>query len=241
MIFLRKTRKKVVGKKWKSKLFDNQISKMVLIKWFTLVVQDLGIKPLKRRENPFRSHRYLALLPLVLLVILCIGSCQPQLDRVAQSTRNSYQFQLKQATHQPAQKVGTDQILLHLQIASTEPNQDLVFNQLSGGREPYANWLNKLLFGLDKHIELNSGKVKEVPLSQYMMERNFGMTPGRTFLLAFPRYWEGEDLLDKDHDFLEVSIEEFGLHTGTVRLQLSLPLETPQSADLKSQTDYQHL
>ena len=96
---------------------------------------------------------------------------------------------------------------------------DLVYSRLR--REGYARygvWLERLLFGLEEHLTLEVGDV-EVPCSGYVMERNYGMAPARTFLVSFPARYDGLDLRAAAPATLV--LDEFGLGTGSVALRFS--------------------
>lgn len=94
-----------------------------------------------------------------------------------------------------------------------EPTQgDLVYNSLHRqGYDAYRQWLHRLLFGLQSKITLRTEEIDEIPLSVYRMDRSYGMSRHRTFLLAFPATIDDTDLRNGS---VELVVEEFGLRTG---------------------------
>lgn len=86
---------------------------------------------------------------------------------------------------------------------------DLVYRRLGVG--DYEGWLQTLLFGLHDRLVLRAGAVDVTP-SGYNMERTYGMTPSRTFLVSFPK----ADLPLERGGEVDFAIEEFGLGTGSV-------------------------
>ncbi|MCB9234602.1 MAG: hypothetical protein H6581_23300 [Bacteroidia bacterium] len=93
---------------------------------------------------------------------------------------------------------------------------DLVY-----GNSDFFDRLNFLMFGLDEFISLQTNEGEEIPLENYSMDRTFGLTGGRTFLLAFPATWNGNKL--EDSGKLTLVLKEFGLQTGEVRLSWNPP------------------
>ncbi len=103
-----------------------------------------------------------------------------------------------------------------------EPKEgDLVYSSLENqGFGAYQQWIRKLLFGLQEKITLTTDTVEEVPLSVYRMDRTFGMSKSRTFLLAFPSAFNASDLTSSP---VTLVIEEFGLRTGRIRFTFDIP------------------
>ena len=91
---------------------------------------------------------------------------------------------------------------------------DLVYERLGSGHGAYADWLRRLLFGLEGHAALVAGG-EPIPPSLYHLERTFGMAPHRRLLLAFPAERGGRPLREGDGP-VELRLGEFGLGTGAL-------------------------
>ena len=98
---------------------------------------------------------------------------------------------------------------------------DLVYAQLEKGFDVYSAWLQRLLFGLQEEMQLKLADGTQVPLASYQMDRNYGVSPSRTFILSFPAHFEGKDLLQEKS--FRVELAEFGLGTGRVQFKQELP------------------
>lgn len=109
-------------------------------------------------------------------------------------------------------------------ILTPTDESDLVYAQLSKGFDNYSQWLQRLLFGLHEEIHLELGDGTEVPLASYQMDRNYGVSPSRSFLLSFPRQFNEQDLLKESR--LTLVIGEFGLGTGKVFFSQKIPYPT---------------
>ncbi|RNC79739.1 MAG: hypothetical protein ED557_14575 [Balneola sp.] len=106
------------------------------------------------------------------------------------------------------------------------PNDDtdLIYAKMGQGFNSYSQWLQKLLFGIKDEINLQLPDGTEIPVVDYRMDRNYGTSPSRTFLLTFPKEWNGEQLMKQDYLLLEIN--EFGLGTGKVQAKFSMPFPT---------------
>ena len=111
-------------------------------------------------------------------------------------------------------------LYFQLTIGYEDPNRDIVFASMAGGFGNYSQWLQKLLFGLQEKITLETALLDEVPLDTYHMERSYGMTKDRTLLLMFPEQFNGINLRDHANARLKLRIAEFGLSTGTVSFEM---------------------
>ena len=100
-------------------------------------------------------------------------------------------------------------------------DSDLVYTRMSQGFDSYSQWLQNLLFGIGEEITIRLPDGAEVPLVDYRMDRNYGASASRTFLLTFPKAWNGEQLMEQES--LTLQIDEFGLGTGAVKARFSLP------------------
>lgn len=109
---------------------------------------------------------------------------------------------------------------LYFYLTITPTDGDLVYQTLhQRGYGAYQAWLERLLFGLQKKIMLQTDGGDEVPLSIYRMERSFGTSKARTFLLAFPATFNDRDVRAES---VRLVIEEFGLRTGAVSFDFDL-------------------
>lgn len=122
-----------------------------------------------------------------------------------------------------------------LTVAPTDGELDPVYHRPSHDAQGgYAAWLNKLLFGLDEHFTLSAPTVQDIPVGAYQFDRSFGLTKARTFSLAFPATFDGVDL--RSERAWTLTVEEFGLGTGTVAFTFKRPfssaaLSLPGSAE----------
>lgn len=104
-----------------------------------------------------------------------------------------------------------------LTIGFSDQNRDLVYSK--GGS--YSDWLQKLLFSMDEYLEMETTELEEVTLLHYRMERTYGMTSSRTFLLVFPKAFNDKKVLDAEK--ITIKLEEFGLGTGPIHFSFELP------------------
>ncbi|MBI5216820.1 MAG: hypothetical protein HY960_13795 [Ignavibacteriae bacterium] len=111
-----------------------------------------------------------------------------------------------------------------LTIGYEDGKRDIEYESMKAGFQHYSAWLNKLLFSMQEYIYIETPSGDEVPLSLYNMERTYGMTKEREYLLLFPRTFNERDVLSKTHEWLNFHIEEFGCNTGSLNVQFTLPL-----------------
>ncbi|MFV1883190.1 MAG: hypothetical protein ACMZ7B_01675 [Balneola sp.] len=107
-------------------------------------------------------------------------------------------------------------------IITPEDGSDLIYEKMQQGFGAYSEWLQKLLFGIKEEITLVTPDGQEVPLIGYQMDRNYGVAKSRSFLLTFPKSWNGKEI--EEHDSFKIRIDEFGLGTGRVTVKYSTPL-----------------
>lgn len=107
-------------------------------------------------------------------------------------------------------------IYFKLTICPLDKNKDLIYDKMNAGFGNYSEWLQKLLFSLNEYIYLQKENGDEVPLSFYHMDRNYGMSNERNFLLIFPREFNGKEIETDAIGKISVIAEEFGLHTNTI-------------------------
>lgn len=112
-------------------------------------------------------------------------------------------------------------LYFRLRISPTT-GEDLIYARMGQGFGSYSQWLQKLLFGIKEEIELVLPDAETVPLVHYQMDRNYGTTNSRTFMLAFPRHWNGQNI--QDNEYIRLRINEFGLGSGRVQFRYELPL-----------------
>lgn len=95
-----------------------------------------------------------------------------------------------------------------------EDNQRDIEYQNGGNFEQYSNWLQTLLFRFEEFIYIQSDAFGELHPSLCHMERIYGGFKHRNILVQFPKYLDGNNLLDKMP--IEVCLKEFGLGSGPV-------------------------
>lgn len=116
---------------------------------------------------------------------------------------------------------GYDSSLQFKLIITPVGDSDLIYAKMGGGFDSYSQWLQKLLFGIKEEITLKTKNGTEIPLIDYRMDRNYGTLKSRTFLLTFSKEWNGEDILDQTQ--ISIRLDEFGLGTGRIIVNYSLP------------------
>lgn len=114
-----------------------------------------------------------------------------------------------------------DNLYFRLRISPTT-GEDLIYAKMGQGFGSYSQWLQKLLFGIKEEIELVLPDGETVPLIHYQMDRNYGTSNSRTFMLAFPQQWNGREI--QDNEYIRLRINEFGLGSGRVQFRYELPL-----------------
>lgn len=133
---------------------------------------------------------------------------------------------LKQKQDLQAYTESFEQLVQFKLIITPTDDSDLVYAQLSRGFDTYSNWLQRLLFGLKEEIHLEMEDGTEVPLANYQMDRNYGVSPSRSFILSFPAMYNGKIVLEEQRLTLEIG--EFGLGTGLVQFRQQLPYPSIQ-------------
>jgi hypothetical protein len=117
-----------------------------------------------------------------------------------------------------SEKIQLDKsIFFCLTLGFEDGKRDIEYDSMAGGFEQYSSWTQLLQFGLNKYITLYSEKTGEIPLSFYRMERTFGITKSRDFLLTFPVQFNKIDIR-KISSGLKLIIKEFGLRTGDITI-----------------------
>ena len=114
-----------------------------------------------------------------------------------------------------------DNLYFRLRISPTT-GEDLIYAKMGQGFGSYSQWLQKLLFGIKEEIELVLPDAETIPLVHYQMDRNYGTSISRTFMLAFPGEWNGRDV--QENEYIRLRINEFGLGSGRVQFRYELPL-----------------
>lgn len=104
-----------------------------------------------------------------------------------------------------------------LSVQNTKTGRSIEFANFNKIYYDGKTWIERLLFGMREFIFLKTANGKEIPLSLYNMERNYGLTNELKFMIYFPRYYEKKDLLNNKELSLFM-IREFGLSTGEVDL-----------------------
>lgn len=113
-----------------------------------------------------------------------------------------------------SKKSTEDFLVFVLTIENSNPRGNIEFINFNKKYSDNKTWIEKLLFSMKQNISMEFDN-KEIPLSFYNMERNFGVTKDLKFMLYFPRYDNKIDLLDHK-DSIELKINEFCLYTGSV-------------------------
>jgi len=96
--------------------------------------------------------------------------------------------------------------------------RDIVYNKSNNGFDGYSQWLNKLLFSLESYIYLSTADIDEIPPSLCYLERSYGMTKYRNFLIEFPKVFDNKNKIN-EYDAIKLTIDEFGLGTGNLKFE----------------------
>ena len=123
----------------------------------------------------------------------------------------------------------SNSIYFILTIGYADEKKDIEYQKMSTGFNDYTTWLNTLLFSMNKYIYMDTPNIDEIPLSIYQMDRTFGITKKRSFLLVFPKYFNNVNLLKEE--WLKINIKEFGLGIGIVSLKFVLPFQEINLSD----------
>lgn len=118
-------------------------------------------------------------------------------------------------------KESYEQNLYFKMVVTPIEDVDLIYTKLGDGFDSYSQWLQKLLFGIKEELTLITSDKQEIPLLSYQMDRNYGASTSRSFLLTFPKNWQGQEVLSGSRFLLRV--DEFGLGVGRVQLPFSVP------------------
>ncbi len=108
-------------------------------------------------------------------------------------------------------------------IGFEDDKGDIVFKKMQQGYKDYGEWFQRLAFGLKEHIFMKTESIAEVPLDIYHMERTFGMTKDRTFLLVFPKKFNEQELLQSEQ--IDIVLKEFGLGAGRIKMSFEPPFD----------------
>ncbi len=92
-------------------------------------------------------------------------------------------------------------------------NNDLL-KQLPRDNNDFANWTNKLTFGMGQEVSLQNEKGEEFALKDYVYPRMYGSSRANTMMFIF----------SKTSDFTDdmiFTLNEFGLGTGELNFRIS--------------------
>ena len=110
-------------------------------------------------------------------------------------------------------------------IGYEDPKRDIEYDKMREGFGEYSQWMQKLVFQMKEYIYLETAATGEVPLALYDMQRTFGITKDRTFLLVFPRKFNEQDIASEQNKEIMLWIKEFGLQTGSINMDFDLPFK----------------
>jgi len=110
-----------------------------------------------------------------------------------------------------------------LKIGYIDGKRDIEYESMKSGYGNYSQWMQRLAYTMNRFIYLETPQVPEVPLVIYQMDRTYGITKDRSFLLVFPRKFNNVDLTKED--WLRVNVREFGLDVGEVSFKYLLPFK----------------
>ena len=116
-----------------------------------------------------------------------------------------------------------------LTLGYLDGKRDIEYESMKSGYDNYSRWMQRLAYSMNRYIYLETPQVPEVPLAIYQMDRTFGITKDRSFLLVFPREFNNVNLLKED--WLRVNLREFGLDVGEVSFKFKLPFEVAETSN----------
>lgn len=119
-------------------------------------------------------------------------------------------------------------IYFKLGMEFIDDSQDIIYASLGKGFSNYSSWVQKLLFSLEKNITLETSLIPEIPTAFYHMERNYGTSKRRNFLVAFPTEFNEMKILNSNSDQIKINIKEFGLGIGNVEFKYDIQIITKQ-------------
>lgn len=109
-------------------------------------------------------------------------------------------------------------------IGYEDGKRDIEYEPMQQGFNVYSEWLQKLLFRMKEYITLETELLPEVPIDIYQMDRTYGLTKDRKFLLVFADQFNEVKLMDEKNKYLKLNISEFGLKTGKLSFRFELPM-----------------
>jgi hypothetical protein len=122
-------------------------------------------------------------------------------------------------------KLYENSMLFTLTIGYLDLSKDIIYHKIQEGFNYYSEWLQTLLFSMEKRIYLKTSNGLEIPLNSYHMERNYGLAKSRTFLLSFPAEFNRVKIKEEK---LTLVIKEFGLKIGTIKIKMETPFKEMQ-------------
>jgi hypothetical protein len=125
-----------------------------------------------------------------------------------------------------AKAMYDNSLYFSMTIGYEDSTRDIEYDRMKEGFTAYSSWMQKLAFGLKEYVTLETETTGEVPLDIYDMQRTFGITKDRTFLLVFPRKFNEQEVLSSKNKEIILWLKEFGLATGELRFSFDLPLMT---------------
>lgn len=108
-------------------------------------------------------------------------------------------------------KQFTDNLYFLLRVSVN--NNDLL-KQLPRDNNDFANWTNKLTFGMGQEVNLQNEKGEEFALKDYVYPRMYGSSRANTMMFIFSKT---SDLTDD----IIFTLNEFGLGTGELNFRIS--------------------
>lgn len=115
-----------------------------------------------------------------------------------------------------------------LTLGYLDGKRDIEYESMKSGHDNYSRWMQRLAYSMNKYLYIETPQVAEVPLAIYQMDRTFGITKDRSFLLVFPREFNNVDLLKEK--WLCVNLKEIGLDIGEVSFKYKLPFDVSETA-----------
>ncbi|MEL6706095.1 MAG: hypothetical protein AAF089_02070 [Bacteroidota bacterium] len=102
-----------------------------------------------------------------------------------------------------------------------DSGEDIVYSKLQRrGYGSYSAWLETLLFGIEEQLSLRNGPLELEPTG-YLLDRMYGMTPTRSFLVSFPK-------AGLDQSTVQLCLGEIGLGTGTLTFDFDIATQPVQ-------------
>ena len=123
-----------------------------------------------------------------------------------------------------SETTGTDQIealrekyskYMYFNLSMSKDNQELL-SAVPGNHNEFGAMVNQLAFEMDNAVHLYTKRKDTLEMIDFVYPRMYGMSRSTTLLFVFPR-----DKKTLEDDYLNFTIEDFGLKTGEIKFKIN--------------------